>query len=117
MPPAVIVTPSAPPLNAAQQASAASRLRRQALYEEVARLRGIGAAITRIAAGLGADRKTAHGWLRLGRAPSWKQLSGDSILDPFKPFLGRRWSEGCRDPTQPWRELLAAASVKDCTVL
>jgi transposase len=106
VPPVVVPGPSAPPLNTAQLASAASRLRRQALYEEAARLRGIGATITRISAELGADRKTVHGWLRLGRAPSWRQPSGDSILDPFKPFLGRRWGEGCRNATQLWRELL-----------
>lgn len=70
-------------------------------------MRQIGATITRISAELGADRKTVHGWLRLGQAPLWKQPSDDSILDPFKSFLGRRWSEGCRNATQLWRELLA----------
>jgi transposase len=69
-------------------------------------LRGVGATITRISAELGADRKTVHSWLKLGRAPAWAQPSGDSILDPFKSFLGRRWSEGCRNATQLWRELL-----------
>ncbi len=92
---------------AAQQASAVSRARREARYEEAARLRGIGATITRISAELGADRKTVHGWLQLGQAPLWKQPSDDSILDSFKPFLGRRWSEGCRNATQLWREILA----------
>jgi transposase len=87
-------------------ASAASRLRRQARYEEAARLREVGATITRISAELGADRKTVHGWLRLGQAPAWAQPSGDSILDPFKTFLGCRWSEGCRNASQLWRELL-----------
>ena len=96
-----------PALTAARQESAASRARRQARYEEAARLRGIGATITRISAELGADRKTVHGWLGLGQAPQWRQPSGTSILDPFKPFLGRRWSEGCRNATQLWRELLA----------
>ena len=100
------VSPSALTPTAAQQASTASRHRRQARYEEAARLRGFGATITRISAELGVDRKTVHGWLELGRAPSWAQPAGDSILDPFKPFLGRRWSEGCRNATQLSRELL-----------
>ena len=99
--------PSAPTPTAAQHASALSYARRKARYEEAARLRGIGATITRISAELGADRKTVHGWLRLGQAPLWSQPSGDSILDSFKPFLGRRWSEGCRNATQLWREILA----------
>jgi transposase len=90
-----------------QHASAVSRDRRQSRYEEAARLRGLGATITRISAELGADRKTIHGWLRLGQAPLWRQPSGDSMLDPFKTFLGRRWSEGCRNASQLWRELVA----------
>jgi hypothetical protein len=53
-------TPRAPPLNAGQQASAASRPRRQARYEEAARLRGIGATITRISAELGATIPQAY---------------------------------------------------------
>lgn len=55
---------------------------------------------------MGADRKTVRGWLLLGHAPLWQQPSGDSTLDSFKPFLGRRWSEGCRNAARLWRELL-----------
>ena len=106
VPPPISPMPSTPIPTAAQSASAASRLRRQARYEEAARLREVGATITRISAELGADRKTVHSWLRLGQAPAWAQPSGDSILDPFKTFLGRRWSEGCRNSSQLWRELL-----------
>ena len=96
-----------PSLVAVQQASAMSRARCEARYEEAARIREIGATITRISAELGADRKTIQGWLRLGQASLWNQPSGDSILDPFKSFLGRRWSDGCRNATQLWRELVA----------
>jgi transposase len=96
--------PSSSP-TAAQQASAASLARRQSQYEEAARLHGLGATISRIAGEIGADRKTIRGWLQLGQAPQWKQPSCDSILDPFKPFLGRRWNEGCRNAAQLWREL------------
>jgi hypothetical protein len=74
----------------AQRAGAVSRERRQSRYEEAARLRRLGASITRISAELGADRKTVQGWLRLGHAPLWQQPSDDSILDPFKTFPGRR---------------------------
>lgn len=82
--------PPAPPPTQVQQASVAARGRRQLRYEEAARLRGLGTTITRISAELGADRKTIHGWLRLGQAPLWQQPPSDSILDPFKTFLGRR---------------------------
>ncbi len=106
LPPPVSATVPVPTPTTAQQASAVSRERRQARYEEAACLRKIGATITRIAAELGADRKTVRGWLQLGHAPLWQQPSGDSILDPYKPMLGRRWSEGCRNASQLWRELL-----------
>ena len=101
------VSPKLPPApTQTQQASAVARERRQSRYEEAARLRGLGTTIKRISAELGADRKTIHGWLRLGQAPLWQQPSSDSILDPFKTFLGRRWSEGCRNASQLWRELV-----------
>ena len=94
-----------PSSTATQLASAASREHRQARYEEAARLHDVGATITRISAELGADRKTVRKWLFLGHAPLWQQPSGDSILDPFKPLLGRRWSEGCRNASLLWREI------------
>ena len=97
--------PSSPVLTATQLTSIASREYRQARYEEAARLYDVGATITRISAELGADRKTVRKWLLLGHAPLWQQPSGDSILDPFKPLLGRRWSEGCRNATLLWREI------------
>ena len=65
-----------------------------------------GASIKRIAAELGAERKTVRRWLRLGHAPLWKQPSGDSILDPFVDFLTGRSNEGCRNAAQLWRELV-----------
>ena len=58
-----------PKPTAAERVSAASRARRQSLYEEAARLRAAGASIKRIAAELGAERKTVRRWLRLGHAP------------------------------------------------
>jgi transposase len=38
------------------------------------------------------------------RAPRSGSRQG-SILDPFKPYLGQRWAEGCRTGRQLWREL------------
>lgn len=28
-----------------------------------------------------------------------------SILDPFEPYLGKRWQEGCRNALRLWREI------------
>ena len=101
-----VPTPVPPKPTGEELASAAARVRRQSRYEEAARLRAAGASIKRIAAELGTERKTVRRWLRLGRAPLWKQPSGDSILDPFVNFLTRRWDEGCRNAAQLWRELV-----------
>jgi transposase len=69
-------------------------------------LRSAGASIKRIAAELGAERKTVRRWLRLGHAPLWKQPPSGSMLDPFVHVLTCRWNEGCRNAAQLWRELV-----------
>jgi transposase len=28
-----------------------------------------------------------------------------SMLDPFEPYLAKRWQEGCRNALQMWREI------------
>jgi len=94
-----------PPPTAAQRASEASRLRRQARYEEAARLHAAGVTVSRIAAELGAERKTVRRWLRLGQAPMWKHPARESILRPFVGYLQQRWSDGCRNGAELWREL------------
>lgn len=101
---APLCAPSPAPASAIVLAAAAPS-RRQAQCEEAVRLHAAGATITRISAELGIDRKTVRGWLRIGRPPPWRQPSGDSILDPYATFLGRRWSEGCRNAARLWREL------------
>ena len=107
---AAMMPQPAPParnLTAAAMRSKASRDRRQARYEDVARLRAAGASISRIAALLGADRKTVRRWLRLGQASAWRQPQRGSMLDAHKSFLDRRWTEGCHNAAQLWRELVS----------
>jgi transposase len=92
--------------SAAARASQASLARRQAHYEEAARLQAAGASISCIAALLGVDRKTVRRWLRLGHAPLWTKPRRGSVLDAHAAFLDRRWAEGCRNAAQLWRELV-----------
>ena len=96
------------PPNAAERASQASLGRRQARYEAAARLHGQGVSIRRVAAILGAERKTVRGWLRRGAAPSWRKPKRGSVLDPHVPLLERRWSEGCHNAARLWREAATA---------
>jgi transposase len=93
---AVPSPPSAPrPLTAAKRASQASFARGQARYEEAAQLRAKGVPLRRIAALLGAERKTVR-----------KKPARGSLPAPYRDFLDRRWAEGCRNAAQLWRELV-----------
>jgi transposase len=104
---APVPSPTPRPPSRAEQASQASLLRRQARYEEVARLHAEGMSLRRIAGLLGAERKTVCSWLRLGYAPLWRKPMRIGVLDPYKPFLERRWTEGCHNAAQLWREVAA----------
>jgi transposase len=92
---------------AAERRSEAARARRQARFDEAARLHAAGASISDIARRLGADRKTLRCWLRAGAIPSWRQPRRGGLLDPYRDHLERRWAEGCRNAARLWRELVA----------
>jgi transposase len=92
---------------AAERRSQASCARRQAHYEEAARLRAMGMGLKRIAAVIGAERKTVRRWLRAGGIPLWRQPRRSGILGSYAEHLNRRWSEGCRNAAQLWREIVA----------
>jgi transposase len=100
-------TPVARPPTQAQRTSQAAFARRQARYEEAARLQADGVSLSRIAALLGAERKTVRGWLRRGHAALWSKPKRGGQLAAHAAFLDRRWAEGCRNAAQLWRELVA----------
>ena len=97
-------TPKPVRVTAAEQRRAASYVRRQARYEEAARLKAAGLPLKRIAAVTGAERKTIRRWLRAGAAPSWRHPRRVGILAPHHTYLDRRWNEGCHSAAQLWRE-------------
>jgi transposase len=101
------VTPMPRPATRTQRMSQAAFARRQARYEEAARLQADGVSLSRIAALLGAERKTVRGWLRRGHAPLWSKPKRGGVLAPHAAFLDRRWAEGCHNAAQLWRELVA----------
>jgi transposase len=91
---------------AAERHRQVSYARRQARYEEAARLHAAGVSIKRIADLLGAERKTIRRWLRAGGAPLWRKPPRASVLAPYRDYLERRWAEGCRNAALLWRELV-----------
>ena len=92
--------------SAAAKRSQVARARRHGRYEEAARLRAAGVSISRIAAQLGAERKTVRRWLQAGGAPLWRKPPRVSVLAPYRDRLERRWTEGCRNAALLWRELV-----------
>jgi DNA-binding NarL/FixJ family response regulator len=71
--PAVVRAPEVPGSTAVERRGQAAYARRQARYEEAARLHTAGVSLSRIAQQLGTERKTVRRWLRAGGAPHWAQ--------------------------------------------
>ncbi len=98
------VPDSVKPTTAARRSQASHALR-QARYEETARLRAAGVSISRIAAQLGADRKTVRVWIQAGGPSLWRKPPRAGVLAPYVSRLEQRWAEGCRNAALLWREL------------
>jgi transposase len=82
------------------------RARRLAAYEEVVRLHVQGANGRTIAARVGVSLRTVRSWLRLGHFPERQRRSERaSHLTPFAAYLHERWTQGCHNARQLWREL------------
>lgn len=107
---AVPTSRPAPPRPASRKAQAQD-LRRSARRERyetgVARYRQ-GYSVSAIARELSLDRKTVRRFLRADsfpeRAPSPPR---PSILAPYEPYLRERWTDGCHNSRQLWRDLQA----------
>jgi len=97
---------SVKPTTAARRSQASHALR-QARYEETARLHAAGVSISRIAAQLGADRKTVRVWLQAGGPSLWRKPPRAGVLAPYVSRLEQRWAEGCRNAALLWRELVS----------
>ena len=81
------------------------RQRRVDRYEEVRRLHQEGHSQKAISQLLGMGRKTIRRFIRAGEFPERKAARRPSRLDRFRNYLEQRWSEGCHNATQLWREI------------
>jgi transposase len=90
----------------AEQESQRRHATRLHCYEQIQALAAVGAAPADIARMVGVSRKTAHRYLAL-RAPPERRQPGRrvEVLDPWKPYLLRRWAEGCHNALRLWREI------------
>jgi transposase len=81
---------------------------RYALYQAVRTLMQQGVPKTQIARQLGLGLGTVRTFARADTYPKRGRRSpGKSILDPYVPYLQRRFHEGCSNSMQLWRELQA----------
>jgi transposase len=99
------VTQDAPSASVAKPQVSDRHAIRRARFNEAMVLHGQGWPVRRIARALGIDRQTVHGWLRSGQLPTWRQRPRGSTVDRHAEHLDQRWSEGCHNAAQLWREI------------
>jgi transposase len=83
--------------------------RRRAKYDQARALHAKGASVAQIARTVGTSRMTVSKYLREG-PPQRKRHSvhgKQRVLEPYEPYLLKRWEEGCRMATVLWREIRA----------
>lgn len=96
-----------PPRSPSERArSKAARKRRYARYKKVRKLRFRGMSLRAIANELGISRYAVKRHVNADVFPEHRPHQRQpSMLDPFEPYLKKRWKEGCRNGMQLWREL------------
>jgi len=92
--------------------SAAEEARREEVRHQVAthyaaiqRLTAAGETISGIARRLGITRIMVRRYRFAAAPPQRDYTRRASQLDPFEPYLRRRWAAGCRNGLQLWREI------------
>ena len=96
------------PLTVAEQRRQISRANRLARYEQIITLHRQGLSQRAIARRLHVSRKVVHRSMRARafpeRAPTGRR---QSKLDPYLPYLRKRWEQGCHNGRQLAREIQA----------
>ncbi len=104
-PPPRVVAPAVPSARTQEQAQQ-RRQRRLAQYEQVCQLREQGWTLSAIAQQVGLDRNTVRKYVHALAFPERQaRPARASVLDPYKPYILKRWNEGCHTAAVIWREL------------
>jgi transposase len=97
----------APP-QAVQQAQQARQAERMTRYERILERQKHGMKSGEIARTLGMSQRTLQRWIATGNIPSSRRKrQRASLIDPYKPYLLKRWRQGCHQGAQLERELRA----------
>jgi len=93
---------------AVQQAQQARQAERMARYEQILALQKQGMKSGEIARTLGMSQRTLQRWIATGTIPyARRKRQRASLIDPYKPYLLKRWHQGCHKGAQLERELRA----------
>lgn len=89
-----------------QAASAAYRNKMLARYRKVKKLHEQGMSMLAICRATGMSRGAVRRYVHADSFPERRRHPPqDSMLDPFIPYLAKRWEEGCHVAMQLWREI------------
>jgi len=87
-------------------AGESARRKRMANYKKVRKLHEQGMNMLAICRTLGMSREAVRRYVHADSFPERRRPPRQpSILDPFEPYLGKRWQEGCHVAMQLWREI------------
>ncbi len=78
--------------------------RRQQRMENAQQLLSLGWTQKRVAHHLNIHPKTVRRYLHSG-SPKSRRCRSRCLLDPFKPYILKRWNEGCHNAAQMYREI------------
>jgi transposase len=94
------------------------RTRRLGRYERVKTLRQRGWTVRRIAHEVGISERTVNRWLAVGHFPERKRRAeARGLLDAHRPYLDRRWEEGCHTVARLCRELRDQGYAGSCALV
>jgi transposase len=110
LPEGAVAVPVPPPVETptpAQQRAGQRQARRQALHQQVWALHHQGWTAPAIAQQVGLGLRTVQRDLRSTTFAGRKRRSdrGDSVLNPYKPYLLKRWNAGCYNAMRLLRDL------------
>ena len=74
-------------------------------YAGIRRLHKKGVTPRLIAPVVGMSQRSVERWLVAGGEPEHRRPPMTTLVDPFRPYLERRWKEGCRTAAALWREI------------
>ncbi len=92
----------------AEEASREKHASHVARFERVHALHKTGAGIADIARTVGMSRRGVYRYLRMDGPPERRRprrRRGDRVLEPYEPYILKRWKEGCHNGSKLWREI------------